>query len=163
MLSIDLFFAHEGYYFSTKSAAYYDKGNVMGFMTGRMAEDNGLFRVFVTPKTMDVSVEVKGAEKFDREVLRKMDLHKERLTGYNLLFRVFDINGVEVMKRGDYASLYDIMSRRSSIDETNIPSLLNVRYVVSIPEIRSKRYRLVKVIGALPGAKGLEAEGPEDL
>ncbi|OGP36324.1 MAG: hypothetical protein A2X93_09615 [Deltaproteobacteria bacterium GWC2_56_8] len=159
MLSIDLFFAHEGYYFSTKSETYYDKGNVMGFMTGRMAEEeNGLFRVFVTPKTMDVSVEVKDAEKFDRDILKRMDLHKERLTGYNLLFRVFDINGVEVMKRGDYASLYDIMTRRSSIDATNIPSLLNVRYVVSIPEIRSKRYRLVKVIGALPGATGVEAE-----
>lgn len=159
LLSIDLFFAHEGYYFSTKKEAYYDTGNVMGFMTGQAAAGDGLFRVFVTPKTMDVNVEVKDAKKFDREVLSRMDLHKERLTGYNLLFRVFDINGVEVMKRGDYATIYDIMSRQTSIDATNIPSILNVRYVVSIPVIRSDRYRLVKVIGALPGAKGVEEEG----
>lgn len=159
LLSIDIFFAHEGYYFSTRREAYYDKGNVMGFMASRTAEDNGLFRVFVTPKTMDVNVEVKDAKKFDREVLGRMDLHKERLTGYNLLFRVFDINGVEVMKRGDYTTLYDIMSRQTSIEATNIPSFLNVRYVVSIPVIRSERYRLVKVIGALPGAKGVEEEG----
>ncbi|MBI5643932.1 MAG: YfhO family protein [Deltaproteobacteria bacterium] len=154
-LSIDLFFAHNGYYATTKAEDYYAKSKVMEFMEG----DKGLYRVFVTPRTMNENVEITETDAFDRELIQSLDLQKERLTGFNLLHKIFDIEGAEVMKRGDYTNLFTLMASLDRADSTNIPSMLNVKYVVSILKIDSPEYRLKKIIGARDGnVRGIEGE-----
>lgn len=144
LLSIDLFFAHQGYYASAPVDTYYKKGEVMEFIS----KDNSLSRVFVTPRTMKETIEVPDDGSFEKKVLRSMSMDKERITGYNMLFGIYDINGVEVMMRGDYSTVYSLMISQERVDSTNIPKLLNVKYVVSLPKIDSPDFRLVKVIGA---------------
>lgn len=155
VLTIDLFFAHDGYYASTKASEYYKKGEVMGFLE----KDKSLFRVFVTPRTMKETIDVPANGSFKKSVFEGMNLYKERVSGYNLLHGIFDIDGVEVMRRGDYTNIYSLMASQKAPDSTNILAMLNVRYVVSIPRIDSKEFKLVKVIGADSGdMKGLEGE-----
>ncbi|MBI5469396.1 MAG: YfhO family protein [Deltaproteobacteria bacterium] len=155
LLSIDLFFAHNGYYGSMRAGEYHRKSEVMDFVS----KDKGLFRVFVTPRTMSEGVEIKDAGSFDGALMKSMDLDKERLTGYNLPAHIFDISGIEVMRRGDYTNLFSIMASRKGADSTNILSMLNVKYVVSIPEIASPEFVLRKVVGAANNrTRGLEGE-----
>ncbi|MBI5237564.1 MAG: YfhO family protein [Deltaproteobacteria bacterium] len=154
-LTIDLFFAHNGYYHATPRDEYYKKGEVMGYISS----DTGLFRVFVTPKTLKDDITLPDAAMFDTALLKSMDFSKERVTGYNMLHRIFDINGVDVIKRSDYSVLYDLLSTQKAADSTNIPAMLNVKYVVSLPKIESKELKLQKVVGALKdNAEGIADE-----
>ncbi len=158
LLSADLFFAHNGYYGSTRPEEYHKNSAVMEFVSKDVGEE-GLFRVFVTPRTMSTAVEVMDERSFDDNLLKSMNLDKERLTGYNLPAHIFDISGIEVMRRGDYTSLFSIMASQKGADSTNILSMLNVKYVVSIPKIDSPEFALRKVIGAINDkTKGLEGE-----
>lgn len=154
-LTLDLFFAHNGYYHATPQDEYYRKGEVMGYISS----DTGLFRVFVTPKTLKDDLTLTGVALFDTALLKSMDFAKERVTGYNMLHRIFDISGVDVIKRSDYSLLYDLLSTQKAADSTNIPAMLNVKYVVSTPKIESKELKLRKVVGALKDdAPGIEDE-----
>ncbi|MBI5903471.1 MAG: YfhO family protein [Deltaproteobacteria bacterium] len=146
ILTIDLFFAHAGYYASMSSKEYHGNGLVMDFLE----KDRGLYRVFTTPKTKNESItlpEGGGAAPFDEKWLKGLNLDKERLAGYNLEHRIFNIDGVEVMKRGDYSNVLTLMNSRKGPDSTNIPAMLNVKYVVSLPKIESGDFELKKVIG----------------
>jgi hypothetical protein len=163
LLSFDLFFAHNGYYASTEAKAYHEKGSVMEFLES----DDSLFRVFVTPKTLRMAVQTpaeafKDPEKFEGVRLKSFNLDKERLTGYNLEHGIFDINGMEVIKRADYSFLYDLLVTQKTIDATNILPMLNVKYVVSTPEIASPEFELRKTVG-VSGINDAELEGLSTL
>lgn len=147
LLVIDLFFAHNGYYVTTDPAVYHSKGAVMEFLT----KDKTLYRTFVTPRTLTDTIEVPDSGLFSRQELLLINLDKERLLGYNIEHHVEDAGGVEVMRRGDYMSVYEMATRQKAIDETNLLSMLNVKYVVSIPPIDSPGFALRKVVGAANG------------
>ncbi|MBI5561486.1 MAG: YfhO family protein [Deltaproteobacteria bacterium] len=145
LLTIDLFFAHQGYYQTTLASEYHRSGGIMEFLK----KDPELARAFVTPKTMTGNldaVDVKQIARFTRE---RMNLDKEKLQGYNLEHRVFDTTGVEVMQRADYSAFYDLIRLQKRPDETQLLSLLNVKYVISAPKIASRRYRLVRAAGSI--------------
>ena len=139
ILAIDLFFAHKGYYMATPQKTYYEKGPVMEFLAGR---DEGLFRVFITPKTAK-----DGSPSAGTKVSDAVQELKNKVSGYNIVHRVFDSGGAEVMKRSDYTFLYDLASAQAAPDATNLLALMNVKYVVSVPEIKSPEFRLVKDTG----------------
>lgn len=146
ILAIDLFFAHAGYYASMNSKEYHRNGQVMDYLE----KDTGLYRVFTTPKTKNESItlpEGGGAAPFDVKWLKSFNPDKERLAGYNLEHRIFNIDGVEVMRRGEYTNVLTLMNSRKGPDSTNIPAMLNVKYVVSLPKIDSDEFELKKVIG----------------
>jgi len=143
IVTVDLFFAHQGYFQSTASAEYHRSGTVMDFIK----KDPALVCAFVTPKTLNDKFDTTDVREMDRFVLERMNLDKEKLQGYNLEHKVFDTTGVDVMQRADYAAFYDLIRLQKHPDDTSLISLLNVKYVVSIPEIKSKKYRLVKVVG----------------
>ncbi|TAN63529.1 hypothetical protein EPN18_02120 [bacterium] len=144
VLTIDLFFAHYGYYGYSLSRDYHRPGNVMDFVK----KDKGLFRVFITPKTKNEPMEVSGDDAFDKAVISAIDISKERLMGYNLEHGVFDIDGVDVIRRTDYMELHNLIFAQKSIDSSNLLQLFNVKYVVSIPVVESKEFKLLKIIGA---------------
>ena len=153
VLAVDLFFAHHGFYFTTPASVYHSKGEVMEFLS----KDRGLFRTFTTPKTMKEKVEVEETAGFDTTRLKAMNLDKEKVTGYNLSHRIFDMWGIEVTKRMDYTNIYNLIGLQRGPDSTNLLSMLNVKYVISIPPIESEEFRLIKVVGVDGGdAKDLE-------
>ncbi|MBI1911496.1 MAG: YfhO family protein [Deltaproteobacteria bacterium] len=143
ILSIDLFFAHEGYYISTPSNEYHSKSEAMEFLS----KDKGLYRIFVTPKTFNASVEIPQTKAFEKVRKMGLSLDKEKLNGYNIEHHIFDIYGLEVMRRGDFTAVYELMATQKTPDATNILQMLNVKYVLSIPEINSKEFALRKIIG----------------
>lgn len=143
ILAFDLFFAHNGYYMAATVKEYYEKGPVTEFLSGR---DEGLFRVFVTPKTAEDGT-IGSTSNQVMMITRSFEEFKNKVAGYNLVHRVFDSGGVEVMRRADYTFLYELASKQAGPDATNLLSLMNVKYVVSVPEIKSGEFRLVKAIG----------------
>lgn len=146
ILTVDLFFAHVGYYASMDSKEYHSKGLVMDLLE----KDRGLYRVFTTPKTKNESItlpEGGGVAPFDENWLKGLNLDKERLAGYNLEHRIFNIDGVEVMKGGEYTNVLTLMNSQKGPDSTSIPAMLNVKYVVSLPKIESGEFELKKIIG----------------
>ncbi|MFQ5465855.1 MAG: YfhO family protein [Thermodesulfobacteriota bacterium] len=147
LLAVDLFFAHRGYYATTPAEEYHSTGRTIGLVK----QDPGLFRVFATPRTLRENMEIPADGPFDIRVIRSMRLDKERITGYNIEHWVFDIDGFGVMRRADYSAVYTLLVSQEAPDSTNLLALMNVKYVVSIPEIDSDEFRLVKVIGAAEG------------
>ncbi len=147
VLSIDLFFAHNNYYRSTESAEYHKAGEVMKFLQ----KDDSLFRVFVTPKTLKegalLPVESSSLNSAESMEMSTERLVKEKLEGYNLEHGIYDISGVNVMKRQRYAELYELIVVGAGVDSTNLLSMMNVKYVLSTPPIDSKDFKLVHVVG----------------
>ncbi len=143
ILTVDLFFAHSGYYVVTKTEDYHKKGEVARYLL----KDKTLFRFFTTPRTLKEDVEFPEDIPFDKVRMKAMNLDKERLTGYNLNYHLFDISGTNVMRRRDYTAFYDLLTFQRRPDSTNILPMLNVKYVISIPPIQSDEFRLLKIIG----------------
>ncbi|MBI5970818.1 MAG: YfhO family protein [Deltaproteobacteria bacterium] len=147
LLFVDLFFAHNGFYFMTKASDYHEKSSVMKLIE----KDTSIYRVYVTPKTMRGQISVVNA-KGTGAPLRGIALEKERMKGFNLEHGIFDIDGLEVMLRGDYSALMAVLSYQEAPDSTNILSMLNVKYLISTPTVKSTEFRLL-------GAAGEESNG----
>ncbi|MEK7847075.1 MAG: YfhO family protein, partial [Nitrospinota bacterium] len=159
ILTIDLFFAHSGYYFTTKAEEYHKNSESMDFI---LKDEGELFRVFTTPKTQKGEVVVSATEKnIQNETASLPDIGKEIIQGYNLERRVFDIDGIEVMRFADYEKIFLFLTAVPRIDSTNLLAFLNVKYVLSVPKIESNEFKLVKVIrtGLGKDQKKLEKEG----
>ena len=87
---------------------------------------------------------------------------RKRLRGYNLEHRVFNADGFDVIRRGDWDALYGAFIQQTAPDSTNMLAMLNVKYIVSMPMIKSKEFALRKIIGLKRGlsrAKALERMG----
>jgi len=167
ILTIDLFFAHYGYYFASKVEEYHKNSESMSFVLKGKGE---LFRVFTTPKTKKGEVvisatennEIKGNEVLFTNVSKNINagIDKEIIHGYNLERRIFDMDGVEVMRLSDYEKVSTLLTAAPGPGATNLLALLNVKYVLSTPKIESKEFRLVKIIRPVSGKtkKKLEEE-----
>jgi hypothetical protein len=160
VLTVDLFFAHLGYYHATRAEDYHKQGEVMEFLK----KDTDIFRVFVTPRTMVEKFKKKGVtddgplKKWPRDL---SDLFKDRLAGYNIEHHIFNIDGMSVMTRGDYEAVRKLLTTQKRPDSTNLMAMLNVKYVVSLPEIESEEFHLMKVLGT--DITGAEIEKPNTL
>ncbi len=143
LIGIDLFFAHNGYYQTTPAKEYHARGPVLEFLK---KDSPGLFRVYTTPRTA-IQGTITLSEGYDIE--------KEKASGYALEHRAFDTGGVEVMKRADFSSLMELLAAQSGPDSTNILTMLNVKYIVSIPEITSGEWIKVDYPGS-PGERAFK-------
>ena len=138
ILGVDLFFAHNGYYHETPAKEYHAKGPVLDFLA---KDTSGLFRVYTTPKTAK-----DGSVKLTEEKRKNFDnfnIEKEKVSGFNLEHKIFDANGIEVMKRADYSSIQQLLAMQSGPDASNILKMLNVKYLISIPEIASTEWKRI--------------------
>ena len=142
ILGVDLFFAHNGYYHTTQAEEYHAKGPVLDFLD---RDTSGLFRVYTTPKTAKQGTITLTDEKQARA--GSFDIEKEKVSGYSLEHKVFDIGGVEVMRRADYSSIQELLATQSGPDTTNILSMLNVKYLISIPVIDSTQWKRIDYPG----------------
>lgn len=151
ILTIDLFFAHNGYYHATPATEYHSKGPLLEFI----AKDvDGPFRVFTTPKTARETSMKLTDEQRRRPGL--FDFEKEKVSGYSLSHKVFDANGVEVMKRADYSLVQELIATQKGPDSTRLLSMLNVKYLISIPEIESQDWKKREFEGWSAGEGGFK-------
>ncbi|HBR17856.1 MAG: hypothetical protein A3G39_08375 [Deltaproteobacteria bacterium RIFCSPLOWO2_12_FULL_43_16] len=146
ILTIDLFFAHSGYYYAAKAEEYHQSSESIDFI---LKDKDGPFRIFVTPKTKKGDVLVSSTKnKTQNKSVPPPYSGKEIIQGYNLERQIFDIDGMEVVRLSDYEKVSAFLTTASGPAATNLLALLNVKYVLSIPEIKSKEFKLVKVIQA---------------
>lgn len=138
MLWADLFFAHSGYYQTTDTAEYHSRSPVLEFVS---RDNSGLFRVYTTPRTAKGPSPAAGVD------AGLFDAEKDKVSGFSLEHRVFDAGGVEVMKRADYSALLELVARQDGPDSTSLLRMLNVKYLVSAPSIRSDRWARVDFPG----------------
>jgi hypothetical protein len=68
---------------------------------------------------------------------------------------------MSVMTRGDYEAVRKLLTTQKRPDSTNLMAMLNVKYVVSLPEIESEEFYLKKIIGT--DISGAEIEKPNTL
>lgn len=136
ILSIDLFFAHNGYYYATRAGDYHAKGPVLEFIS---KDEGGPFRVFTTPKTAKGD-SIKLTEEQKKNIGR-FNADKEKVSGFNIEHNVFDANGVDVMRRADYSLIQELIATQPGPDSTKLLSMLNVKYLISIPEIESPDWK----------------------
>lgn len=158
ILGIDLFFAHNGYYFETPAKEYHDKGPVLDFLA---KDTSGLFRVYTTPRTAKQGTITLSNEK--KSGSSGFDIEKEKISGYSLEHKVFDTGGVEVMKRADYSSIQELLATQAGPDATNILKMLNVKYLISIPEIGSKEWKRIDFRGWSSGDEAFKIYENQDF
>ena len=133
-LTADLF-GNMGFYGKEKSSDYFKKTRILEII----ALDGESFRTLSTAKTisLDTPVLVGNGSPFDL-------IKEKHLPSLNMIFKVHDIWGVDVvrLKRGD--ELYKVFTNTPSISATNIVDIYSVKYVISVTPIEGdSRFELV--------------------
>ncbi|MBC8283607.1 MAG: YfhO family protein [Nitrospinae bacterium] len=132
LLVLDLFFA--GFNFYKKKD--FKEIQKMSESARFIQPDPELFRIFVTPKTRK--------DKFLNKIDWKgLDILKESFaTGLLGNQRHFDIDGIGVTKQERWKKVIDLVKSAPAIDSTNLPNMMNVKYIVSTPPITSPDFIL---------------------
>ncbi|HHT9126279.1 MAG TPA: YfhO family protein [Candidatus Brocadiia bacterium] len=140
LLTFDLFFAGQGFYLKTPSEAYHGKSANMDFILS----DKSLFRIFTTPKTMkDDTVVVTSAQSKGIDII---GVRLEKVSpGLNVERHIFDTWGSEVMILKRTRHLYNLITSAPGADSTNLLNLMNVKYIISVPPIKSDELKLVNM------------------
>jgi hypothetical protein len=148
LLTCDLFFAHFGFYDRTPAKDYHKKSSSMDFILS----DRSLFRVFVSPLTMDAKSAARASESspVDRTTLDKEKL----MPGYGLKRAVFDASGLGVMVEKRISKLDTLITTAPKADSTNLLDMMNVKYVISVPEITSPKFQLAWTSSVLVNEEG---------
>jgi hypothetical protein len=128
-------FGNMGFYGKEKSADYFKKTRILEIVTSEREPS----RVFSTGKTvsLDTPILVGDASPFDL-------IKEKHLPTLNMIFRVHDIWGIDVvrLKRGD--ELYKVFTNTPSISATNIVDIYGVKYAISVTPIEGDpRFELV--------------------
>jgi hypothetical protein len=144
-LTADLF-GNMGFYWKEKTADYFQKTRISEIISS----DKDPFRIFSTGKTiaMDTSILVADPSSFN--------VFKEKhLPSFNLIFRLHDIWGIDVIRLKRMDDLYKTFTSAPSISATNLVNLYGVKYVISITPIEGDpRFELIYArIEGLPGKR----------
>ncbi len=149
LLTFDLFFAGQGFYFKTLSETYHGKCSNMDFILS----DKSLFRIFTTPKTMKddtvavaSSLPMRGTQTGQYKEIDIVNVNLEKVSpGLNIERHIFNVWGAEVMILKRVQHLYDLIASAPKADSTNLLNLMNVKYIISVPQIDSDELKLVKM------------------
>lgn len=137
LLTFDLFFGNLGFYDKTPAKDYHQNSSSMDFILS----DRSLFRVFVTPSTICAKPIPIISE---AGLVNRITLDKEKIfPGYGLERGIFDASGMGVMVYKGLSNLHTLITTAPKPDSTNLLDMMNVKYVISIPEIESPKFQLV--------------------
>jgi len=142
-LTADLF-GNMGFYGKEKTSEYFQKTRIMQKITS----DKGNFRTFSTSKTISLDHPLLIAE------TSPLDVFKEKhLPTMNLLYRLPNIWGIDVVRLKRIDELYHAFTGAASISATNLVELYGVKYIISVTPIEEDpRFELVYV--RLEGLQG---------
>jgi hypothetical protein len=124
-LTADLF-GNMGFYGKEKTSDYFQKTRILEIISS----DKGHFRTFSTGKTisMDTPILIGDAS--------PLDIMKEKhLPSLNLLYRLYDIWGIDVVRLKRVDDLYNALTSAPSITATRLVDLYGVKYVISVTPI----------------------------
>jgi len=133
-LTADLF-GNMGFYWKEITSNYFRKTRVLEMIS----QDQGHFRVFSTSKTisMDTSILVASATALDI-------LKEKHLPTMNLLYRLHNVWGIDVITLKRVDDLYKAFIETPSISATNLIDLYGIKYVISvIPIDENRRFELI--------------------
>lgn len=128
-------FGNMGFYGKEKTFDYFQKTKILE----KVSSDMGNFRIFSTGKTisLDTPVLIAGAS--------PLDVFKEKhLPSMNLLFRLYDLWGIDVIRLKRVDDLYKAFTGASSISSTHLIDLYGIKYVISVtPLDEDPRFKLI--------------------
>ncbi len=127
-------FGNMGFYGKEKTEDYFKKTKVLEIITS----DPEPFRVFSTAKTTLMETPVLFVSETPFDVLKE-----KGLPSFCILYRIRDVWGIDVvrLKRGD--DLYKAFTGMPSFSSSNLPTLLGIKYVVSVTPIEDPRFKLI--------------------
>ncbi len=140
LLTFDLFFAGQGFYLKTLSETYHGKSSNIDFILS----DKSLFRVFTTPKTMKNDTVAVASSQYKEIDIVNVNLEKVS-PSLNVERHIFAMWGAEVMILKRVQHLYDLIASAPKADSTNLLNLMNVKYIISVPQIESDELKLVNM------------------
>ena len=128
-------FGNMGFYGKEKTSDYFKKTKILE----RISSDKGHFRILSTPKTTSLDTPILVAK------ASPLDIFKEKhLPSLNLLYRLHDIWGIDVIRLKRTDDLYKIFTSTPSISATNLIDLYGVKYVISaVPIEKDPRFELI--------------------
>ncbi len=139
IFTLDLFFANKGYYATTDTVFYFKPQDTIEFIK----KDKTIFRIFTSPKTKKAPVLVATNIPYKRLFCEKEKI----LPGYNLLFDIFCVDGCGVMRLYNFEKLRNLIYTSPSPSATDLLSIMNMKYLISLPEVKEKDYKLCAKFG----------------
>jgi len=137
-------FGNMGFYGKEKTADYFQKTRVLE----RITSDPAPFRVFSTKKTSALDTPILIGNPTPLEVIKE-----KHIPSINLLHRVHDLWGVEVIRLKRVNDLYRALTETESISSTNLIDLYGVKYVISVTPLgEDSRFELI--FSELEGLQG---------
>ncbi len=145
VLTLDLFFSNHGFYLQGKPETILKAGSNMSYILS----DPSLPRVFVTQKTereQEAMILLKDKDNFT--------IYREKVdSGLGLIQKIFEAgSGAEVTTQSRYSQLITLINSSPAPDSTHLLDMLGVKYVVSIPVIKSPNYKLVNMSLPMEGS-----------
>ena len=141
-------FGNMGFYGKEKTSDYFQKTKILEMVSS----DQGHFRIFSTPKTISMETPVLIAEPNSLNLLKE-----KHLPSLNLIYKLYDIWGIDVVRLKRVDDLYKAFTSSPSISATNLVNLYGVKYVISItPLEESSRFKLV--YARIEGLQGVEGD-----
>ena len=143
VLTADLF-GNMGFYGKEKTSDYFQKTKVLEIISS----DKWQFRTFSTSRTISMDIPILIGDGTYINYLKE-----KHLPSMNLLYKLHDIWGIDVihLKRTD--DLYRALIDTPSISATNIIDLMSVKYVISVTIIE-KDPRFELIYARLEGIQG---------
>jgi hypothetical protein len=128
-------FGNMGFYGKEKTSDYFKKTKILE----TISSDKEHFRIFSTAKTISIDTPLLIAK------ASPLDVFKEKhLPSLNLLYRLHDIWGIDVIRLKRTDDLYKIFTSTPSISATNLIDLYGVKYVISaVPIEKDPRFELI--------------------
>ncbi len=146
-LTLDLF-GNMGFYGRELTREYFQKTRIQEIMT----QDQGFFRVFSTPKTTSLENTIL------MDSSKPLDFLKEKhLPSLNMLHRIYDMWGVDVIRLKRTDELYRTFIQNPPISSTSLLRLYGVRYVISTSFI-NEDMDFEFIYGRIEGLQGEKEE-----
>ena len=142
-LTTDLF-GNMGFYGKEKTLDYFRKTKILEMISS----DGDRFRVFSTAKTISQDTTVLIGDTSFLNILKE-----KHPPSMNLLYRLHDIWGIDVIRLRRADDLYKTFIGAPSISDTNLVDLYGVKYVISVKPIEGDR-RFELIYSRLEGLQG---------
>jgi hypothetical protein len=119
-------FGNMGFYGKEKTSDYLEKTRIAEIVSS----DKGCFRIFSTEKTISMDTPILIADTCSINIFKE-----KHLSSLNLLYRLHDIWGIDVIRLKEVDNLYKAFTGAPSISTTNLIDLYGVKYVISVTPI----------------------------
>ena len=142
-LTADLF-GNMGFYWKEKTTDYFQKTRILEMISS----DQGYFRTFSTGKTIAMDTPILVADPSSFNVFKE-----KHLPSFNLIFRLHDIWGIDVIRVKRMDDLYKAFTGAPSISATNLIDLYGIKYIISVTPIEGDS-RFEMVYARIEGLQG---------